>query len=50
MHEDFYHKNKFKIAQALVPYKPRENSSEKKIKFYHIINALYEIFRVKFFT
>ena len=43
-------KNKFKIGQTLVPYKPRENSSEKKIKFYHMINALYEIFRVKFFT
>ena len=44
------HKNKFKIEKTLVPYKPRENSSEKKIKFYHMINALYEIFRVKFFT
>jgi len=43
-------KNKFKIEKTLVPYKPRENSSEKKIKFYHMINALYEIFRVKFFT
>ncbi len=43
-------KNKFKIEKIIVPYKPRENSSEKKIKFYHMINALYEIFRVKFFT
>ena len=43
-------KNQFKIDKTLVPYKPRENSSEKKIKFYHMINAVYEIFRVKFFN
>ena len=42
-------KNNFKIERILVPYKPRENSSEKKIKFYNMFNAIYEIFRIKFF-
>jgi dolichol-phosphate mannosyltransferase len=42
-------KNNFKVEKTLVPYKPRENSSEKKIKFYNMFNAVYEIFRVKFF-
>ena len=43
-------KNKLKIETIMVPYKPRKNSSEKKIKFYHMINAVYEIIRVRFFT
>ena len=43
-------KNNFKVENTLVPYKPRENSSEKKIKFYNIFNAVYEIFKVKFFN
>lgn len=38
-----------KIAEMSIKYKPRENSSEKKIKFYHLFDALYEIFRVKLF-
>ena len=42
-------KNNFKIESTLVPYKPRANSSEKKIKFYNMFNALYEILRIKFF-
>jgi dolichol-phosphate mannosyltransferase len=42
-------KKKFKIKEIFIKYKPREHSSEKKIKFYHMINALYEIFKVKFF-
>ena len=42
-------KNNFKVENTLVPYKPRENSSEKKIKFYNMFNAVYEILRVKFF-
>jgi hypothetical protein len=39
-----------KIEEMSIKYKPRENSSEKKIKFYHMFEALYEIFRVKLFT
>jgi len=42
-------KKKLKIRELFIKYKPRENSAEKKIKFYHMINALYEIFKVKFF-
>jgi glycosyltransferase involved in cell wall biosynthesis len=42
-------KKKFKIKEIFIKYKPREHSSEKKIKFYHMVNALYEIFKVKFF-
>jgi len=43
-------KMKLKTAEMSIKYKPRENSSEKKIKFYHMFEALYEIFRVKFFS
>jgi glycosyltransferase involved in cell wall biosynthesis len=42
-------KKKLKIREIFIKYKPREYSAEKKIKFYHMINALYEIFKVKFF-
>ena len=42
-------KNQLKIEETYVDYVPRENSKEKKIKFYHMFNALYEIFKVKFF-
>jgi glycosyltransferase involved in cell wall biosynthesis len=42
-------KKKLKVGEISIKYKPRQNSSEKKIKPYHIINALYEIFKVKFF-
>ena len=42
-------KKKLKINEVSIRYKPRKNSSEKKIKFYHMLNALYEIFKVKFF-
>jgi glycosyltransferase involved in cell wall biosynthesis len=42
-------KKNFKIKEIFIKYKPREHSSEKKIKFYHMVNALYEIFKVKFF-
>jgi glycosyltransferase involved in cell wall biosynthesis len=42
-------KKKLKIRELFIKYKPRENSAEKKIKFYHMINALYELFKVKFF-
>ena len=42
-------KKKLTIGEVSIKYCPRKNSSEKKIKFYHMINALYEIFKVKFF-
>ena len=42
-------KYNLKVDTVLIPYKPRQNFREKKIKFYHMFNALYEIFRVKFF-
>ena len=42
-------KKKLKIDEVPINYKPRKNFSEKKIKFYHMLNALYEIFKVKFF-
>lgn len=42
-------KKKLSFSKILVPYKPRKNISEKKIKFYHMINAIYEILRIKFF-
>ena len=43
-------KYSFKIGEIFVKYIPRENSKEKKIKPYHMINALYQIFKVKFFN
>ena len=42
-------KRNFKIGEISIKYKPRKNSKDKKIKFYHIFNALYEIFKVKLF-
>lgn len=42
-------KNNFKVEEVSIKYKPRVNFNEKKIKFYHMINALYEIFKIKFF-
>ena len=42
-------KRKLKVGEIPIKYKPRENSSEKKIKPYHMINALYQIIKVKFF-
>jgi hypothetical protein len=43
-------KQKFKIGEVSIKYSPRKNSNEKKIKFYHMFNALYQIFKVKFFN
>ena len=40
-------KNNFKIGEIFVDYIPRKNSNEKKIKFYHIFVALYQILKVK---
>ena len=42
-------KKKYSIETIMIPYKPRAHSEEKKIKFYHIFNALYEILKVKLF-
>ena len=42
-------KHQFKIKEIFTNYTPRANSAEKKIKFYHIYNALFEIFKIKFF-
>ncbi len=42
-------KKRFLIETVHVPYRARQNSSEKKIKFYHIFNAIYEILRIKIF-
>ena len=42
-------RDNFKIEELYVDYVPRKNSSEKKIKFYHIFVAWYEILKIKFF-
>ena len=42
-------KKKLKIGEISIKYKPRKDWKEKKIKFYNIFNAFYEIFKVKFF-
>ena len=42
-------KRNLKIGEISIKYKPRANWREKKIKFYNIFNALYEIFKVKIF-
>jgi glycosyltransferase involved in cell wall biosynthesis len=42
-------KNNYKIGEVYIKYKPREISKNKKIKFYHMFIAFYEIFKVKFF-
>ena len=41
-------KKSLKVEEVFIDYIPRENSSEKKIKFYHILNAIYGILKVKF--
>ncbi len=42
-------KKKFHVDELFINYKPRENFSDKKIKFYHMLNALYGIIKIKFF-
>ena len=42
-------KRNFKIGELNIKYKPRKISKDKKIKFYHMLIALYQIFKVKFF-
>ena len=41
-------KNNLKVEEVFITYNPRKNSSEKKIKFYHLFNAIYAILKVKF--
>ncbi len=40
-------KKKLNVEEVFINYTPRNNSSEKKIKFYHLFNALYAILKVK---
>jgi glycosyltransferase involved in cell wall biosynthesis len=42
-------KKTLKVDEVFIKYKPRENFSDKKIKFYHMFNAIYGILKVKFF-
>ena len=41
-------KKNLKVGEIFIDYKPRENFSDKKIKFYHMFNAVYGILKVKF--
>ncbi len=41
-------KEKCNIGEISVFYEPRQNFSDKKIKWYHMFVALYAIFKVKF--
>ena len=43
-------KKSLKVDEVFINYKPRENFSEKKIKFYHMFNAIYGILKVKLFS
>ena len=40
-------KKSLKVDEVFINYKPRENFSDKKIKFYHMFNAIYGILKVK---
>jgi len=42
-------KKNLKVEEVFIDYVPRKNSSDKKIKFYHIFNAIYGILKIKFF-
>ena len=41
-------KKNLNVEEVNIDYTPRENSSDKKIKFYHIFNAIYGILTIKF--
>ncbi len=43
-------KKNLKIDEVFISYKPRENFADKKIKFYHMFNAIYGILKIKFFS
>ena len=40
-------KKNLKVGEIFINYKPRENFSDKKIKFYHMFNAIYAILKIK---
>ena len=42
-------KRNLKIGEVSINYTPRLNSKDKKIKFYNMFGALYQIFKVKIF-
>ena len=42
-------KRNLRIKEVFVKYSPRKNSKDKKIKFYHMFDAIYQIFKVKIF-
>ena len=44
----FLCKRNLNVDEVFIKYKPRENFSDKKIKFYHMFNAIYGILKVKF--
>jgi len=44
----FLCKRNLNVNEIFINYKPRENFSDKKIKFYHMFNAIYGILKVKF--
>lgn len=42
-------KKNLKVDEVFISYKPRQNFGDKKIKFYHMFNAIYGILKIKFF-
>jgi glycosyltransferase involved in cell wall biosynthesis len=42
-------KMKLNVGEVFIRYKPREKG-EKKLKYYHLFNAIYQIFKVKFLS
>jgi len=42
-------KMKLNVGEVFIKYKPREKG-EKKLKYYHLFNAIYQIFKVKFLS
>ena len=42
-------KMKLNVGEVFIKYKPREKG-EKKLKYYHLFIAIYQIFKVKFLT
>ena len=42
-------KRNLQVKEIFIKYKPRENFSDKKIKFYHMFNAIFGILKIKFF-
>jgi hypothetical protein len=42
-------KRNLRIKEVFVKYSPRKNSKDKKIKFYHMFDAIFQIFKVKIF-